>query len=293
MPNRIQDRTAASNHRTHYENFELTPLTPHIGAEIRGVDLSKPLTESQDQEVREAFRDWMVLVFRDQELTRDQHKDFGRHFGTLHSHPMHKGGHRGADPEILPVVTTADAAPTAGNDWHTDVSCDEIPPFGSMLYVTDVPDHGGGDTLFADMALAYEVLSEPMQQFLEPLDAVHDGALPYVGSYKSAPPEDGYPRNRHPVITRHPDSGRKILYVNSGFTSHIVGLAPNESRSILDMLYHQIATTPRLHCRVGWAPGTLTFWDNRCTQHHAIWDYYPMTREGARVSVMDENRPSR
>jgi len=83
------------------------------------------------------------------------------------------------------------------------------------------------------------------------------------------------------------------LYVNSGFTSHIVGLAANESRSILDMLYHQIATTPRLHCRVGWAPGTLTFWDNRCTQHHAIWDYYPMTRAGARVSVMDENPPSR
>jgi len=138
--------------------------------------------------VREAFRDWMVLVFRDQRLTRDQHKDFGRAFGTLHSHPMHKGGHRGSDPEVLPIVTTPDAPPTAGNGWHTDVTCDEIPPFGSMLYITDVPNHGGGDTLFADMALAYELLSEPLKKFLEPLDAVHDGALPYVGSYKSTPP---------------------------------------------------------------------------------------------------------
>lgn len=293
MVDSIEVRTSPPTYRTDYESFRLDPLTPHIGAEVRGLDLSKPLTESQDREVREAFRDWMVLVFRDQDLTRDQHKDFGRHFGRLHSHPMHKGGHRGSDPEILPVVTAHDSPPTAGNGWHTDVSCDEVPPFGSMLYVTEVPGNGGGDTLFADMALAYELLSEPMQQFLDPLDAVHDGAIPYVGSYRSTPPEGGYPRHHHPIITRHPDSGRKILYVNSGFTSHIVGLAPNESRAILDMLFDQIATTPRLHCRVSWEPGTLTFWDNRCTQHHAIWDYSPMTRRGERVSVISGSRPSR
>jgi len=293
MLNSTRDRTAAPEYRTRYEHFELAPLTPHIGAEIRGIDLARPLSDAEDLEVREAFRDWMVLVFRDQQLDRDQHKAFGRRFGRLHSHPMHKGGHRGGDPEILPVVTTADAAYTAGDGWHTDVTCDEIPPFGSMLYVTEVPEHGGGDTLFADMALAHDLLSEPMKRFLEPLEAVHDGAIPYVGAYKTSPPEGGYPRSPHPVITRHPDSGRKILYVNSGFTSHIVGLAPNESRAILDMLYRHIATTPRLHCRVGWEPGTLTFWDNRCTQHHAIWDYYPMARRGERVSVLDEKRPSR
>jgi taurine dioxygenase len=251
------------------------------------------LTDEQGIEFEQAFMDWMVLVIRDQHLTRDQHKAFGRRFGKLHVHPMHSGGHRGGDPEILPVVTTADAAYAAGDGWHTDVTCDEIPPLGSMLYVTETPECGGGDTLFADMALAYELLSDTMKQFLEPLEAVHDGAIPYVGAYHTEPPEGGYPRNRHPVITRHPETGRKILYVNSGFTSHIVGLTPAESRSTLEMLYRHIATTPRLHCHVEWEPNTLTFWDNRCTQHHAVWDYYPYSRRGERVSIVGEKRPSR
>ncbi len=279
--------------RKAYETFELTSLTPHIGAEIRGLDLSEPLNDLQALEVAQAFRDWMVLVFPDQDLTRDQHKAFARRFGRLHVHPMHHGGERGNDPEILPVVTTKDAAYTAGDGWHTDVSCDELPPLGSMLYVKETPECGGGDTLFADMALAYELLSEPMKSFLEPLDAVHDGAIPYVGAYRSTPPEGGYPRHRHPVITRHPETGRKILFVNSGFTSHICGLTPLESRGLLDLLYRHIATTPRLHCRVQWKPGTLTFWDNRCTQHHAVWDYYPYSRVGERVSILGDKPPSR
>lgn len=286
-------RPSVPDHRTDYEHFELRSLTPHIGAEIRGLDLSRPLSDAQMLEVEQAFRDWMVLAFRDQDLTRDQHKAFGRRFGRLHTHPMHAGGHRGGDPEILPVVTTGDSPYTAGDGWHTDVTCDEIPPLGSMLYVRETPECGGGDTLYADMYLAWELLSEPMQGFLEPLEAVHDGAIPYVGAYRATPPEGGYPRNRHPVVTRHPDTGRKILYVNSGFTSHIVGLTPKESRATLDFLFQHIAETPRLYCRVEWEPGTLTLWDNRCTQHHAVWDYYPHSRKGERVSVVGEKRPSR
>jgi taurine dioxygenase len=276
-----------------YDSFELSTLTPHIGAEIRGLDLSQPLSEAQEKDVRRAHYDWMVLVFRDQNLTREQHKAFGRRFGQLHQHPMHKGGHRGSDPEILPVKTTADSRYTAGDGWHTDVTCDEIPPLGSMLYVTETPECGGGDTLFADMYLAYELLSEPMRNFLEGLTAVHDGAIPYVGAYKTTPPEGGYPRSEHPVVTRHPETGRKVLYVNSGFTSHIVGLTRAESRGLLDMLYRHIDSTPRLYCRVEWQPNTLTFWDNRCTQHHAVWDYHPYSRTGERVSVLGEQRPSR
>lgn len=286
-------RVAVPERRTDYESFELKTLTPHIGAEIRGLDVSKPLTDQQSIDLEQAFLDWMVLVLRDQHLTREQHKAFGRRFGKLHVHPMHSGGHRGGDPEILPVVTTADAAYTAGDGWHTDVTCDEVPPLGSMLYVTETPECGGGDTLYADMVLAYELLSDTMKHFLEPLEAVHDGAIPYVGAYHTTPPEGGYPRNRHPVVTRHPETGRKILYVNSGFTSHIVGLTPAESRSTLDMLYRHIAMTPRLHCHVEWEPNTLTFWDNRCTQHHAVWDYYPYARRGERVSIVGEKRPSR
>ena len=150
----------------------------------------------------------------------------------------------------------------------------------------------GGDTLFADMYLAYELLSEPMREFLDGLTAIHDGAIPYVGSYKSTPPEGGYPRNEHPVVTRHPGTGRKVLYVNRGFTSHIVGLSRAESTALLDMLYRHIDSTPRLWCRVDWRPNTLTFWDNRCTQHHAVWDYYPHTRYGERVSILGEERPA-
>ena len=274
-----------------YDSFEISALTPHIGAEIRGLDLSKPLSEAQDEELRRAFHDWMVLVIRDQHLTRDQHKALARRFGRLHVHPMHAGGYRGSDPEILPVKTSADSRYAAGDGWHTDVSCDEIPPLGSMLYVTEAPECGG-DTLFADMYLAYELLSEPMKRFLDPLEAVHDGAIPYIGAYKTTPPEGGYPRSTHPVVTRHPETGRRVLFVNSGFTSHIAGLSRAESRAILDMLFRHIDSTPRLCCRVEWQPNTLTFWDNRCTQHHAIWDYYPNSRSGERVSVVGSERPS-
>ncbi len=274
-----------------YDSFEISALTPHIGAEIRGIDLSRPLTEAQDKELRRAFHDWMVLVIRDQQLTRDQHKALGRRFGRLHVHPMHSGGHRGSDPEILPVKTTADSRYAAGDGWHTDVTCDEIPPLGSMLYVTETPECGGGDTLFADMYLAYELLSEPMKRFLDPLEAVHDGAIPYIGAYKTTPPEGGYPRSTHPVVTRHPDTGRRVLFVNSGFTSHIVGLSRAESRAILDLLFRHIDSTPRLCCRVEWQPNTLTFWDNRCTQHHSVWDYYPHSRSGERVSILGTDPP--
>jgi taurine dioxygenase len=281
----------ALERRTESAHFSLRTLTPHLGAEIEGIDLSKPLDPGQEADIRGALRDWAVLVFRDQHLTRDQHKAFARRFGTLHTHPMHAAGARGADPEVLPVVTTGDSPYTAGDGWHTDVSCDANPPFGSMLYVTETPECGGGDTLYADMALAWELLSEPMQQMLDGLVAVHDGALPYVGGYKVEPPEGGFPRSKHPVVIRHPETGRKTLYVNSGFTTHIVGLTPKESRAVLDLLFQHIASTPRLHCRVQWAPNTLTFWDNRATQHHAVWDYRPFTRRGERVSVVGETPP--
>ena len=276
--------------RTAYRTFAVQTLTPHIGAEVQDVDLSQPLSNEQAQDIHDAWLDWKLLVFRDQKLSREHHKAFARRFGDLHVHPMQH--HYRGDPEILKVKTTADSAYAAGDGWHTDVTCDEVPPLGSMLYVTETPPGGGGDTLFADMYLAYELLSAPMRRFLDGLTAVHDGALPYVGSYKSTPPEGGYPRNEHPVVTRHPQTGRKVLYVNRGFTSHIAGLSSAESRALLEMLYRHIDSTPRLWCRVSWRPNTLTFWDNRCTQHHAVWDYFPETRYGERVSIVGGPRPS-
>ncbi len=275
-----------------YDSFTVKPITPHIGAVIEGIDLSKTLSNKELVDVRQAWLDWLVIVFRDQKLTPDQHKDFGRKFGRLHVHPMQHD--RGGDPEILYVKTTKDSAYTAGNGWHTDVSCEEIPPLGSMLYITETPELGvGGDTMFADMYEAYNLLSDSMKDFLGGLTAVHDGAIPYTGGYGVSPPEGTeYPRNEHPIVVTHPETGRKLLFVNSGFTSHIKGVTPQESRAILAMLYKHIAETPKLSCHVTWQPDTLAFWDNRCTQHHAVWDYQPQSRYGERVSILGEERPA-
>ncbi len=273
-----------------YHTIDVDSLTPHIGAQIDGVDLAQPLSNETFSEIYKAWLDWKVLVFRDQHLDREQHKAFGRRFGRLHVHPMQHS--YGGDPEILKIKTTKDSKYTAGEGWHTDVTCDEIPPLGSMLYITETPEVGGGDTLFADMALAYNMLSDTMKEMLEGLTAIHDGALPYLSSYGVAPPEgEAYPKNEHPVIARHPESGEKILYVNSGFTARIKGLKHWESRMLLDGLLRFIAETPSLLCRVQWEPNTLAFWDNRCTQHHAVWDYYPHSRYGERVSIVGDARP--
>ena len=272
-----------------YETLEVETLTPHIGAKVRGVDLSQPLTNEQARDVHEAWIDWKILVFPNQHLNRDQHKAFARRWGKLHVHPMQPT--YGGDEEILVVKTTRDSTYTSGDGWHTDVTCDPVPPLGSMLYITETPASGGGDTLFADMYLAYQMLSDPMKEFLDPLAAEHDGAGPYVGSYKSTPPEGGYPKSQHPVIVTHPDSGKKLLYVNRGFTSHIVGLGRSESNAVLEMLYRLIDSTPRLYCRVDWEPNSLAFWDNRCTQHHAVWDYWPNSRYGERVSIVGDQPP--
>ena len=273
-----------------YETLEVETLTPHIGARVRGIDLSQPLTNEQARDVHQAWIDWKVLVFPEQHLNRDQHKAFARRWGKLHVHPMQPT--YGGDEEILAVKTTRDSAYTSGDGWHTDVTCDPIPPLGSMLYVTETPSSGGGDTLFADMYLAYQMLSDPIREFLDPLVAEHDGAGPYVGSYKSTPPDGGYPKSQHPVIVTHPESGKKLLYVNPGFTTRIVGLGRSESSAVLDMLYRLIDSTPRLYCRVNWEPNTLAFWDNRCTQHHAVWDYWPNSRYGERVSIVGDRPPS-
>ena len=272
-----------------YETLEVETLTPHIGAKVRGVDLSQPLTNEQARDVHQAWIDWKILVFPNQHLNRDQHKAFARRWGKLHVHPMQPT--YGGDEEVLVVKTTRDSAYTSGDGWHTDVTCDPVPPLGSMLYITETPTSGGGDTLFADMYLAYQMLSDPMKEFLDPMVAEHDGAGPYVGSYKSTPPEGGYPKSQHPVIVTHPDSGKKLLYVNRGFTSHIVGLGRSESNAVLEMLYRLIDSTPRLYCRVDWEPNSLAFWDNRCTQHHAVWDYWPNSRYGERVSIVGDQPP--
>lgn len=271
----------AGQSRAPYRSITLDRLTPIIGAEVGGIDLSQPLSEEQLTEVRRALLENHVLVFRDQHLTVEQHKAFGRLFGQLRALPVEDID--GDDPELVVIRASAKSRFVAGETWHSDGTADLEPSMGSMLYVKETPVVGtGGDTLFANMHLALEMLSPAMQQFLGELTAIHDGAIPWKGFQ----PPANLPRTEHPVVVRHPETGRKSLFVNSGFTSHIVQLSGGESQTLLNMLFDLVAREPILSCRVRWAPNTLVFWDNRCTQHHAVWDYFPHSRYGERVTIL-------
>ena len=281
------------------KTLTIEPLNPVIGAEILGVDLSKPLSDAQFAEIDAALNAHHVLIFRDQRLTAEDHKRFGRMFGPLHVHPYHAKqtlpDHARAgpapDPEILVVKADQSSRFVAGEEWHTDVTCDERPPMGSMLYITQTPESGGGDTCFASTIRAFEALSPAMQAFLETLSATHDGAKPYTGGYGQAAPPGGWPKSSHPVVIRHPGNGRQALFVNRGFTTRINELDRKESDALLEFLWRHVETHLEFQCRVRWTPNTLVFWDNRCTQHHAVWDYFPHSRYGQRVSIVGE-RPS-
>lgn len=273
--------------------LDITPLTPSIGAEVRGLQLDRlPEDDAASDAVRAAFLEHQVLVFRDQDLTRDQHKAFGRLFGELHIHPTQRHDGYEGDREIFPVIADETTVLNNGGLWHSDVSCDEIPPLGSMLLLKEAPA-SGGDTLFANMYLAYESLSAPIRELIDGLDAVHDQRLDITHYDLEPHPGHTYPRSTHPLVVAHPDTGRKLLFCNPAFTSHIVGLAKTESRAILTMLFEHVANNPKLHCRVRWEPGTLTFWDNRCVQHYAVWDYRPQRRVGERVTIAGTVAPAR
>ncbi|WP_370949424.1 TauD/TfdA dioxygenase family protein [Amycolatopsis sp. cg5] len=273
---RITTRTARE-----YRDIEIAPITPIIGAEVSGVDLSKELTERQLDEVKTAFLDHQVLVFRDQDISVEDQKRLAAHFGELRPvNPPPKD----ADPYVLEIKTTAEAANVAGNGWHADGTADAEPSLGSMLYITQIPESGsGGDTLFANMYLAYDMLSPSMRSLLDGLTAVHDGALAFRG--RKPPADYVVPVSEHPLVVRHPETDRKILYVNPAYTARIPQLSADESRALLDMLFAMVPNRPMLSCRVRWTPNTLVFWDNRCVQHHAVYDYYPLTRYGKRVAI--------
>ncbi|MDE2005135.1 MAG: TauD/TfdA family dioxygenase [Rhodospirillales bacterium] len=268
-----------------YETISVDKLTPIIGAEIGGVDLAAP-TNRQLDEIHRALAENLVIFFRDQTLTPEQHLDFGRHFGPLHLHPAapHAPGH----PELMVIHADKDSPRANGENWHSDVSCDELPPLGSILYIRTCPPHGG-DTLFASMYAAYEALSERMQHYLEGLTALHDGEPVYRGLYANYGVEDkdSYPRAEHPVVRTHPVTGRKALYVNRGFTRRILGIPRDESEGVLRYLYEHMEN-PLFQCRFRWRADSVAFWDNRCVQHHALWDYWPHTRSGFRVTVRGE-----
>ena len=267
-----------------YSQISVVPLTPRLGAEIGNVDLAR-LTAPVISEIRRAFHDHFVLVFRDQVLNREEHKAFGRLFGELQTHPAKTHlGLRG-DPEIFDVNITAQTKVANGEGWHTDLSCEPIPPKASALYITEIPASGGGDTLFANMQEAYFTLTAPIQQLLLGLTAYHSGYRDLKAYGFEVKPGQTYPCATHPVVIRHPETQAPVLFVNEPFTEKINELSPRESTAILDMLYRHIEANTRFHCRVRWQKQTLVLWDNRAVHHHAVWDYYPETRRGERVTV--------
>jgi taurine dioxygenase len=270
------------------QTISVTPSTPHIGAEIGNIDLTRPLSNRQVQEVYEALLEYGVIFFRNQEIDFEQHTRFAQYFGQLH---IHVGGEGTASktmedyPAIRRQHFDQNSKRVSGESWHTDQTCADIPPMGSILYQKIVPPNGGGDTMFANMYAAYDALSPQMKAFLAPLTAEHDGALAFDKGSKT-----DYPTSIHPVITRHPDTGKKILFVSPSFTSRIVELPKAESDAILKFLFNH-TNDPHWQVRFRWTNHSIAFWDNRCTQHCAIWDYWPNVRSGYRVQVAGTARP--
>jgi taurine dioxygenase len=263
--------------------LEIRKSTPNIGAEVLGLDLSQPLSDQQFQAVHDALMDNLVLFFRDQKLTVEQHKAFGNRFGKLHVHPA-APGLIGNHPEIFVIQADEKSTQVAGEEWHSDVSCDREPPMGSILYLTEAPPDGGGDTMFANMYLAYETLSAPVKKMLTGLTAIHAGERYYRGRYGVNDAGKTYPSSEHPVVRTHPVTGKKSLFVNRVFTMRIAGLKKIESDAILEMLYRHIETA-EFCVRFKWRADSVAFWDNRCTQHQALWDYFPHKRYGHRVTI--------
>jgi taurine dioxygenase len=273
-------------------NIEVRPVTPAIGAEIFGADLSHELGNQTFQEIHDALMAHQVLFFRDQDMDLGQHKTFGKRFGQLAIHPASPGpdGH----PEIVVVHADADTNRNAGRiwqstHWHTDVSCVDEPPLGSVLHLNTVPPVGG-DTLFTSMSTAYDALSDRMKTYLDGLTATHDGERVWRGREQGVDDTGTvYPRAVHPVIRTHPVTGRKGIFVNAVFTTHIHEVPRDESDDILAFLYKHFAKSI-FQVRFRWQPNSVAFWDNRCVQHQALWDYFPQTRSGYRVTI-EGDRP--
>ncbi|MEQ1497282.1 MAG: TauD/TfdA family dioxygenase [Novosphingobium sp.] len=257
-------------------------LTPSIGAEIQGVDLAQDQPDQVIAAIRGALLDHKVVFFRDQQITREQHIAFGRRFGELEIHPATPADQ--SDPEVL-RITYNDKRRGQENHWHSDVTWRTEPSLGSILRAIELPDLGG-DTLFADMEAAYAGLSPALQEWICGLTAVHDIARVFAKRLGREAEElhAKYPPQEHPVVRTHPETGRRGIYVNTGFTSHIVGLSGKESRWLLEHLYAQ-ARMPEYQCRFRWEPGSIAFWDNRASQHYAASDYFPARRSMERVTI--------
>jgi taurine dioxygenase len=272
--------------RAPYRRFTLEPLSPTIGVEIHGPRLAEPMDDETLADVRRALLEYKVIFFRDQDLTPEEHVAFARRFGDLEVHPFVP--HRDGFPEVRVLKKNARLTGYE-NVWHSDVTWRLEPSLGSVLLARDVPAVGG-DTLFCDMYAAYDGLSEEVRARIEGLRAVHDFTQAFgrfLAPEELAKKQQEFPPAEHPVVRTHPETGRKALYVNAAFTSHIIGMSPAESEALLDLLYRQ-ATVPEYQCRFRWRRHSVAFWDNRAAQHYATSDYWPSRRVMERVTIIGD-----
>jgi taurine dioxygenase len=272
--------------------MDIAPLSGALGAEIRGINLAEPLATPTVKCIRNAFLDYQVLVFPNQNLTPKQQLTFARKFGKADIYPFLKS--IDGIPQVIEIFKTETDTSNFGTHWHSDTTYMPKPNMGTMLYALEVPNPGG-DTLFADMYCAYDTLSNGMKMLLDDVTGLYSSAQNNIGGragkmkelagMKGAYVEEAAPIEAiHPVIRTHPETGRKALYVNFSHTVHFDGMTREETLPILEHLTKH-AVKPELTCRVRWRKGDLVFWDNRCVQHKAINDYDGQRRRMHRVTL--------
>lgn len=266
---------------TEFSSFRAQPMTPTIGVELLDCDLNK-FDATMIEEIRAALLKYRVVFFREQDLSQEAHIEFARQFGDLEIHPATPKDQE--NPEVLRIAHGPKSRGSE-NMWHSDVTWREAPSLGSILRAVELPAVGG-DTLFANMVLAYERLSDEIKEKIEPLFASHDIARVFARRLgkKAEELHDKYPPMVHPVVRTHPETKERLIYVNGAFTDHIVDMDPEESRALLDTLY-KTAWNPELQCRFRWEKGSMAFWDNRACQHFAASDYFPEVRVMERVTI--------
>tara|TARA_R110000787_G_scaffold16622_33_gene51109 strand:- start:21511 stop:22401 length:891 start_codon:yes stop_codon:yes gene_type:complete len=290
MTNQSQPANPPKIGDNRYRRITVTPQSGSIGALLGNVDMAEDLDDEVIGEIRQALLDHLVIFFDGQaHVTPDQQIAFARRFGDLVPYPMVKGleGY----PEIVPVVKLEHEKHNFGGLWHTDTTYMDVPPLGSILLARELPPYGG-DTLFANMYLAYETLSAPLREMLDKLTVIQSSGKGAVAqSRKARIEEEGRDAKtapvyvaEHPAVRTHPETGRKALYVNSGHSIGFKELTEEESRPLLDFLFaHQ--TRPEFTCRFVWREGAAAFWDNRASQHNPINDYHGFKRVMHRVTI--------
>ena len=268
--------------------LQVQPMSPHVGSEVTGIQLGEA-SDAEIDAIKALLAERGLVVFRDQDLSETDHIAFARRIGPIvvNNYFPANGGY----PEIAEVRKSETQLANIGGGWHTDHSYDEVPAMGSILVARELPP-AGGDTLFASMAAAYDALSDGLKATLEGMRAVHTADHIYgPQGFLSNSDQGADLKGRdlktlavHPVIIRHPETGQKLLYVNSAFTTHFEGWTRDESLALLNYLF-SVGMRSEFQCRLQWAPGTVAMWDNRSTWHYALNDYHGHRRLMHRITI--------